>query len=268
LRGKDGSDVPRSAIEGKTLGLYFSAHWCPPCRKFTPELAQTYTKMKDKGVTENFEIIFVSSDRDNTDFEKYHAEQPWLALPFAQRDLAQCLKKACEVDGIPTLTIIGPDGTIINANGRSALAKDKEGANFPWHPPAYTDLEDAECINDSPTFIAFADGAPNDGDNSAQNAEKAVQQVAEEAERANKDANKEATFFYTIAKKGDELAARIRAITDASDVAGAKPLMMVIDLQDDKSYYMEEVDTITVAAVRSFVAKYNNKELEKKKLDL
>ena len=28
------------------IGLYFSAHWCPPCRGFTPVLADTYNKIK------------------------------------------------------------------------------------------------------------------------------------------------------------------------------------------------------------------------------
>merc|ERR1719498_1816235 len=26
--------VNKDAIAGKTLGIYFSAHWCPPCRGF------------------------------------------------------------------------------------------------------------------------------------------------------------------------------------------------------------------------------------------
>ena len=63
------------------------------------------------------------------------------------------------------------------------------------------------------------------------------------------------------------LAPRIRGITDAPDTPGAKPLLMVVDLQDDKSYYMEEVDTVTVAAVKDFVAKFHSKKLEKKKLN-
>jgi nucleoredoxin len=37
LQGKEGSVSTASALEGKeVLGLYFSAHWCPPCRMFTP----------------------------------------------------------------------------------------------------------------------------------------------------------------------------------------------------------------------------------------
>jgi len=27
-----------AALGGKVVGLYFSAHWCPPCRQFTPVL--------------------------------------------------------------------------------------------------------------------------------------------------------------------------------------------------------------------------------------
>ena len=31
-------------LDGKVVGIYFSAHWCPPCRGFTPKLAEWYTK--------------------------------------------------------------------------------------------------------------------------------------------------------------------------------------------------------------------------------
>lgn len=28
------------ALNGKTVGIYFSASWCPPCHAFTPHLAR------------------------------------------------------------------------------------------------------------------------------------------------------------------------------------------------------------------------------------
>eukprot|EP00884_Botryococcus_braunii_P006330 jgi/Botrbrau1/15699/Bobra.4_1s0072.1 len=51
------------------IGLYFSAHWCPPCRRFTPKLVETYKSLKAAG--KQFEIIFISSDHGPTQFEEY-----------------------------------------------------------------------------------------------------------------------------------------------------------------------------------------------------
>ena len=82
------------------VGLYFSAHWCPPCRGFTPKLAETYTKIKEAG-DKPFEIVFISSDKDQEQFDSYFAEMPWLALPFEQRDLKAKLSKKFKVNGIP-----------------------------------------------------------------------------------------------------------------------------------------------------------------------
>jgi len=40
LIGKDGEVETMTALKGKTaVALYFSGHWCPPCRGFTPKLA-------------------------------------------------------------------------------------------------------------------------------------------------------------------------------------------------------------------------------------
>lgn len=61
-------------------GVYFSAHWCPPCRAFTPHLAKKYETWKKAG--HPFEIIFVSSDRDQSSFDDYYKEMPWLTVPY------------------------------------------------------------------------------------------------------------------------------------------------------------------------------------------
>ena len=87
--GKEKSHVASSQFEGKgkVLGIYFSAHWCPPCRSFTPKLAEWYDKVKEGPNGDKFDIVFVSSDKDQQSFDKYFEEMPWYALPFENRDL-------------------------------------------------------------------------------------------------------------------------------------------------------------------------------------
>ena len=58
----EGAELPRAAkLKGKQAALYFSAHWCPPCQRCTPELAETDKTIK--AVLDNFELVFVSGDR-------------------------------------------------------------------------------------------------------------------------------------------------------------------------------------------------------------
>jgi thiol-disulfide isomerase/thioredoxin len=68
----------------KTVSLYFSAHWCPPCRGFTPRLAQAYSEYQaSAGDAAEAEVVFVSADRSAQSFQEYHKEMPFPAVPFA-----------------------------------------------------------------------------------------------------------------------------------------------------------------------------------------
>ena len=69
LVDKDGGSFSAAEkLNGKKYKLlYFSAHWCPPCRGFTPELAKTYAKLKADG--KDFELVFISSDRSEDGFK-------------------------------------------------------------------------------------------------------------------------------------------------------------------------------------------------------
>lgn len=87
LKGQDEKvDVMTFAGEGKVVGIYFSAHWCPPCRAFTPQLAEWYKKVKEGPNGSNFDIVFVSSDRDAEKWKEYFDEMPWHAVPYGDRD--------------------------------------------------------------------------------------------------------------------------------------------------------------------------------------
>ena len=44
LKTKDGTVKTAEALKDKYVALYFSAHWCPPCRGFTPKLSEWYSK--------------------------------------------------------------------------------------------------------------------------------------------------------------------------------------------------------------------------------
>lgn len=108
-----------SALSGKIIGLYFSAHWCPPCRGFTPRLSQKYEELIAEG--KNIEIIFVSSDRDEVSAAEYFKEMPWKMLAFSQRDKKKTLSSLYDVSGIPTLILIDSEGVLITSEGREAI---------------------------------------------------------------------------------------------------------------------------------------------------
>ncbi|XP_010553606.1 PREDICTED: probable nucleoredoxin 1 [Tarenaya hassleriana] len=116
--GKDGLKVRVSDLVGKHILLYFSAHWCPPCRGFTPKLVEVYKQIKARD--EAFELIFISSDRDQASFDEYYSEMPWLALPFGD-PRKQSLARTFKVSGIPMLVALGPTGRTITTEARDLV---------------------------------------------------------------------------------------------------------------------------------------------------
>jgi nucleoredoxin len=129
-----GSDAVTAAsrLGGKRyLLLYFSAHWCPPCRAFTPRLSEFYSALKAK--RDDFEAVFISADQDATDFEAYRREMPFPALdPFDNQELTEKIQQTYEVDGFPTLLVVDENGVVITREGREAVATDSTGERFPW----------------------------------------------------------------------------------------------------------------------------------------
>jgi len=120
LHGKERVKI-NDALGGKdVVGLYFSAHWCPPCRGFTPVLASMYNDLKVNN--KSIEIVFVSSDSSEDQFLEYYEEMPWLALPYSNRDLKATLSDQYDCGGIPYLVLLdGKTGAEITRDGREAI---------------------------------------------------------------------------------------------------------------------------------------------------
>merc|ERR1712194_591443 len=67
IQTKDGPKPTSKVLANKTnVMIYFSAHWCPPCRGFTPVLSEAYTASAKAG--NETAIVFMSSDRDQASF--------------------------------------------------------------------------------------------------------------------------------------------------------------------------------------------------------
>lgn len=122
-----------------TVALYFSASWCRPCQQFTPMLAKFYAEMNKKG--KKFEVVWMSQDRSTDEFAAYYQKMPWLALPVEaiQTRLPE-LSQLYQARGIPHLVILDEDTRVITTDGRTMVAKDPYGLEFPWKPKSLLSL--------------------------------------------------------------------------------------------------------------------------------
>lgn len=97
----------------KLIALYFSAHWCGPCRRFTPQLVEFYNR--NAAQHPEFEIVLVSDDKTPFGMETYMREtqMPWPAIDFAKLPGKAAIKKYSG-NGIPCLVVLDPSGKVIS----------------------------------------------------------------------------------------------------------------------------------------------------------
>jgi nucleoredoxin len=121
----------------KLIAFYFSAEWCVPCRKFTPQLVDYYKRVAPEHP--EFEVVFYSSDRSLFAMEKYMRDQnmPWPAIDFSKLKEKEVLRKNAG-DGIPSLVLVDASGNVISSSqnvGPQKVLSDLD-ANFAGKAPA------------------------------------------------------------------------------------------------------------------------------------
>ena len=118
IDGKEGK-IKSATIKGTPLiGIYFSAHWCPPCRGFTPVLSKFYKVANEK--KKQIEIIFVSFDRNEEEYNEYYGSMPWLSFPFKDQEKMR-IAKDFEINGIPAFLVFDKNGKLIDYDGRMSV---------------------------------------------------------------------------------------------------------------------------------------------------
>merc|ERR1712113_1281828 len=237
---------------GKLIGLYFSAHWCPPCRGFTPKLAEMYKN----GLKDKMEIIFVSSDRDEKSFNDYFGDMPWLALPYAKRAEKELLSDSFGVQGIPSFVVLNPDGTVLTTDGRSKVMSDPKGESLPdgWLPQPFNDVnDDPSPLNEEQCVIMLG---------SFSGSEEVVKAVAQEFySAAGKDVDEMLIKFFS-APEGS-VTEQLRKLTGL-----AESKLIFLDIPSDGAFFVcdAEASTLTEASVKEFIENVTAGKVERKQL--
>jgi len=243
---KQDAEYP-SSIEGKHVVFYFSAHWCGPCRKFTPVLVEMYKKLQAAG--RPFEVIFVSGDNSDEEFDGYFGEMPWRAIPYGDPRI-EFLNRHFEVDGIPTAVLVGPTGNVIDKDFRSIASNDPDGADFPWPAKPVVSLgRSIGQINDIPTLLAFTDGSAEQVA-----AATSAMQASGEAELAAIAAEHRDPKIQFGCSQGDEedQSDSLRKFLKLSDVS---PLLVLVDVENGRKHVHE--GPFTADTVRVIVEGFN-----------
>jgi len=216
-------------------------------RGFTPKLSEAYTKMKVNN--DNFELVFVSSDKDEKTFQDYFNEMTFWALPYEERDAKSELSKMFKVRGIPSLIMLGPvpegggDRPIVNSKVRPFIETGDFGA-FPFHPKPYSDISaDPGNINEKKSIIVFHEHGDDD--------EQAdiINIVKEAAEKFGKE--KGVDFFYAV--KSDGVVPRLRTLLGITERTEDAVLAMT-DIPDNGAYYVSDEKEVTVELIEKFIS--------------
>jgi len=249
-----GTVATDAATDGKVLGLYFSAHWCPPCRGFTPQLAANYKALQDAG--KDFEIIFVSSDKDQGAFDEYLGEMPWKALPFDKRAEKAALSDVFDVEGIPTLVFIDEKGKTITTSGRGKISAKSFVEDFPYHPKPVNDLsEDLDGINDHAALIVFMEALDDD----AQDEACGHLEGPAVAEMALGDEDR--IFVFTA--KGGGPVDKVRGMVGKTGTPGADAEMVIVNVQVGGFFLPEGDAAFSADSVKAFLAAFRAGTLTK-----
>ncbi|XP_068748190.1 nucleoredoxin-like [Montipora capricornis] len=238
-------------LKGKFLGLYFSAHWCPPCRGFTPKLIDTYKALQQQ--EKNFEIVFLSSDRSEEAFNEYFKEMPWLAAPYGDSSSKE-LSGLFSVQGIPTLILLDENHEVISSNGRAFVSHDPKGEEFPWKLKPLNCLNEltVSTVNEEPCLIYFTDGE----DASIKDANDMIGPVAEQLCSKKQSP---VIFFYA---KSDDTADSLRDFIDLTDEDN---VLVILDVPSQKVYTSDD-EVLTKEGVLKFVEDFSAGKLTGKQL--
>ncbi|XP_067866724.1 nucleoredoxin isoform X3 [Heterodontus francisci] len=249
----NGQMVDSSGLDGSYVGVYFSAHWCPPCRSLTRVLVETYRKIKEMG--QKFEIVFVSADRSEDSYKQYFSEMPWIAVPYTDEARRSRLNWHYGIQGIPTLIILDQEGKIITRQGRPAVLNDMDCKDFPWNPKPVLELTESNAmqLNEGPCLVLFVDSEEEE----LEPAKQLIQPIAEKILSEHKAKDEDPPLLFFVAGEDD----MTESLRDFTNLPESAPLLTILDMSQ-RAKYVKDVEEITPAIVEEFVKAFLKEKLK------
>jgi nucleoredoxin len=115
LEGKSLKSLKDFVKPEKYYLFYYTASWCGPCQRFTPSLVDFYNANKPGNA--DFEIILITSDRDEDAMEGYAAakKMTWPHLKLSKVDRFKQEFKHPGT-GIPNLVLTDTEGNLLKTS--------------------------------------------------------------------------------------------------------------------------------------------------------
>jgi thiol-disulfide isomerase/thioredoxin len=106
----DGTAIGRESLAGKVVVLDMWATWCGWCFEGLPLLDKVYEQYKD-----NDQVVILAVNKDEPTVSNVDVEQAFtqrkLGIPIV-RDQQQIADKVFSLEGLPTMVVLGRDGTV------------------------------------------------------------------------------------------------------------------------------------------------------------
>ncbi|CDR95057.1 Nucleoredoxin [Babesia bigemina] len=256
--------VPKASLEGKIVALYFGAGWTRSSKEFSEKLQEFHRAVGEK-TDGKFEVVYVSNDKNQADFEKelFDHNGNWLAVPFEDADSRLILQQYLKVPMVPAVVLLDPSGNVITADGRFYVEADRAANALPY--ASYLNRHGQQLVEDvavnvdafahQPVVIVFADDV-----------DPATQQVVESqlAEAAMQHANhrKGRQMKFFISKTADKRSGAVRSICGVDK--NAKPQAVVLDLLAQKVYYDPKLTNVDQNSLLALVDDFYNNRLRKR----
>lgn len=96
------------------MKFFFSFH--SRNRPFTAKLAAFFKSIRAQKGDDAIDVIFISSDRDETNMFEYYYEEhgDWLAMPYAEREKKELLSTRYDITGIPGCVLVNNKMEAVN----------------------------------------------------------------------------------------------------------------------------------------------------------